>query len=253
MWVEHNEKVWSLKIIYLKVVSACTEGQCTEPTMNLLVQVASMVLVGDAKDKIAILIDDMADTCGTIVQVTNPYYISLVQCLSQLGHIFCNNSHTGTLIASCLSVLSMALLSFMSLYLSVISRSGFVSFSFLRRFFLIFCQCCESGSGPVGVLGFLTLRYPDPSFLSGSGFRRDALLSGRQRRSCVRTERRRSTPSWPTGYSRGTRSPGSRPATSRPWSSPTPSHRTRTWWSATRFRFEPPNALSFTSGCQGQN
>jgi hypothetical protein len=40
--------------------------------MNLLVQVASMVLVGDAKDKIAILIDDMADTCGTIVQVTNP-------------------------------------------------------------------------------------------------------------------------------------------------------------------------------------
>jgi phosphoribosylpyrophosphate synthetase len=40
--------------------------------MNLLVQVASMVLVGDAKDKIAILIDDMADTCGTIVQVTIP-------------------------------------------------------------------------------------------------------------------------------------------------------------------------------------
>jgi ribose-phosphate pyrophosphokinase len=41
--------------------------------MNLLlVQVASMVLVGDAKDKIAILIDDMADTCGTIVQVNSP-------------------------------------------------------------------------------------------------------------------------------------------------------------------------------------
>merc|ERR1712029_823484 len=32
-------------------------------------EVASMVLVGDAKDKIAIPIDDMADTCGTIVQV----------------------------------------------------------------------------------------------------------------------------------------------------------------------------------------
>merc|ERR1712029_532477 len=29
-------------------------------------EVASMVLVGDAKDKIAILVDDMADTCGTI-------------------------------------------------------------------------------------------------------------------------------------------------------------------------------------------
>ena len=35
----------------------------------LVIQVASMVLVGDAKGKIAILIDDMADTCGTIVQV----------------------------------------------------------------------------------------------------------------------------------------------------------------------------------------
>jgi hypothetical protein len=47
--------------------------------MNLHVQVASMVLVGDAKDKIAILIDDMADTCGTIVQVTNPSSRSLIQ------------------------------------------------------------------------------------------------------------------------------------------------------------------------------
>ena len=32
-------------------------------------QVASMVLVGDARGKVAILVDDMADTCGTIVQV----------------------------------------------------------------------------------------------------------------------------------------------------------------------------------------
>jgi len=31
-------------------------------------EVASMVLVGEAKGKVAILIDDMADTCGTIVQ-----------------------------------------------------------------------------------------------------------------------------------------------------------------------------------------
>ena len=29
-------------------------------------EVASMVLVGDAKGKVAILVDDMADTCGTI-------------------------------------------------------------------------------------------------------------------------------------------------------------------------------------------
>ena len=28
-------------------------------------EVASMVLVGDVKDKVAILVDDMADTCGT--------------------------------------------------------------------------------------------------------------------------------------------------------------------------------------------
>ena len=27
-----------------------------------------MVLVGDVRDKVAILVDDMADTCGTIVQ-----------------------------------------------------------------------------------------------------------------------------------------------------------------------------------------
>ena len=31
-------------------------------------EVASMVLVGDATGKVAILVDDMADTCGTIVQ-----------------------------------------------------------------------------------------------------------------------------------------------------------------------------------------
>ena len=29
-------------------------------------EVASMVLVGDVKDKIAVLVDDMADTCGTV-------------------------------------------------------------------------------------------------------------------------------------------------------------------------------------------
>ena len=30
-----------------------------------------MVLVGDARGKVAILVDDMADTCGTIVQVVS--------------------------------------------------------------------------------------------------------------------------------------------------------------------------------------
>lgn len=30
-------------------------------------EVASMVLVGDVQDRTAILIDDMADTCGTLM------------------------------------------------------------------------------------------------------------------------------------------------------------------------------------------
>lgn len=30
-----------------------------------------MVLVGDVKDKIAILVDDMADTCGTLVKAAD--------------------------------------------------------------------------------------------------------------------------------------------------------------------------------------
>ena len=39
---------------------------------NIWLKVASMVLVGDARGKVAILVDDMADTCGTIVQVGWP-------------------------------------------------------------------------------------------------------------------------------------------------------------------------------------
>ncbi|XP_058978845.1 ribose-phosphate pyrophosphokinase 1-like [Musca domestica] len=34
-------------------------------------EVASMVLVGEVKDKIAVLVDDMADTCGTIVHAAD--------------------------------------------------------------------------------------------------------------------------------------------------------------------------------------
>ena len=44
-------------------------AKCKFSKMTKFAQVASMVLVGDAKGKIAVLIDDMADTCGTIVQV----------------------------------------------------------------------------------------------------------------------------------------------------------------------------------------
>jgi ribose-phosphate pyrophosphokinase len=34
-------------------------------------EVSRMVLVGDVKDKIAILVDDMADTCGTLVKAAD--------------------------------------------------------------------------------------------------------------------------------------------------------------------------------------
>ena len=34
---------------------------------------AAMVLVGDVKDRVAILVDDMADTCGTICHAADKY------------------------------------------------------------------------------------------------------------------------------------------------------------------------------------
>ena len=34
-------------------------------------EVARMILVGDVKDRIAILVDDMADTCGTLVKAAD--------------------------------------------------------------------------------------------------------------------------------------------------------------------------------------
>ena len=36
-------------------------------------EVATMVLVGDVTDKVAILVDDMADTCGTICHAAEKY------------------------------------------------------------------------------------------------------------------------------------------------------------------------------------
>ena len=38
-------------------------------------EVAAMVLVGDVKDRIAILVDDMADTCGTICHAAHKLVI----------------------------------------------------------------------------------------------------------------------------------------------------------------------------------
>jgi len=36
-------------------------------------EVASMVLVGDVRNKVAILVDDMADTCGTFCHAADKY------------------------------------------------------------------------------------------------------------------------------------------------------------------------------------
>ena len=36
-------------------------------------EVASMVLVGDVREKVAILVDDMADTCGTFCHAAEKY------------------------------------------------------------------------------------------------------------------------------------------------------------------------------------
>lgn len=58
--------------------------------MTKFAQVASMVLVGDAKGKIAVLIDDMADTCGTIVQV-------LIDCSCLFHIVFAQNLHNRNL------------------------------------------------------------------------------------------------------------------------------------------------------------
>ena len=58
-----------------------------------------MVLVGDAKDKVAILVDDMADTCGTICHAAEklleagmynflPIFLSILYILHIFIYIF---------------------------------------------------------------------------------------------------------------------------------------------------------------------
>ena len=48
-------------------------------------EVASMVLVGDVRDKVAILVDDMADTCGTFCHAAEKY----VERFPHFGVFFC--------------------------------------------------------------------------------------------------------------------------------------------------------------------
>jgi hypothetical protein len=51
-----------------------------------------MVLVGDVKDRVAILVDDMADTCGTICHAAEKYahfffflYIGAFMCVAYIN------------------------------------------------------------------------------------------------------------------------------------------------------------------------
>lgn len=44
-----------------------------------------MVLVGDVKDRIAILVDDMADTCGTICHAAEKQVVSWFKQVSVRG------------------------------------------------------------------------------------------------------------------------------------------------------------------------
>ena len=51
---------------------------------------ASMVLVGDVRDKIAVLVDDMADTCGTMMLAISKYDLFFTLVLYQHGYVMIN-------------------------------------------------------------------------------------------------------------------------------------------------------------------
>ena len=57
-------------------------------------EVASMVLVGDVTNKVAILVDDMADTCGTIVHAAEKWVVGEkpIQTLTTLRSPFTHKS-----------------------------------------------------------------------------------------------------------------------------------------------------------------
>lgn len=77
IWIKENIKDWSNAIIVSPDAGGAKRCASLADKMNLdfaiihkerkvANQVSRMVLVGDVKDKIAILVDDMADTCGTL-------------------------------------------------------------------------------------------------------------------------------------------------------------------------------------------
>lgn len=55
-------------------------------------EVASMVLVGDVKDRVAILVDDMADTCGTICHAAEKYVLFSLSFSCACAHV-CGHTH----------------------------------------------------------------------------------------------------------------------------------------------------------------
>lgn len=65
-----NKFVWFKIQLYFSVTSIAdrlnVEFALIHKERKKANEVASMVLVGDVKDRVAILVDDMADTCGTI-------------------------------------------------------------------------------------------------------------------------------------------------------------------------------------------
>jgi len=78
-WIKENIPDWKEAIVVSPDAGGAKRVTCIADRLNIdfaLIhkerkkanEVASMVLVGDAKGKVAILVDDMADTCGTIVQ-----------------------------------------------------------------------------------------------------------------------------------------------------------------------------------------
>jgi len=78
-WIKENIPDWKMSIVVSPDAGGAKRVTSIADRLNIdfaLIhkerkkanEVASMVLVGDAKGKVAILIDDMADTCGTIVQ-----------------------------------------------------------------------------------------------------------------------------------------------------------------------------------------
>jgi ribose-phosphate pyrophosphokinase len=72
-------------------------------------QVSRMVLVGDVRDRVAILVDDMADTCGTLTLAAKTlvdngaskvYAIAVHSILSGNAHALISQSHLETLIVT---------------------------------------------------------------------------------------------------------------------------------------------------------